>query len=216
MRNCSVSQVLFLVFENQKLLRNFQAWRAVGSNDLFDAAWLLDADVGFLHLATMTLAEQILAVGVLIVDNGVPRINSNITSLIFGDERNKGSLCHAPSIIRCLLLRKPFRTSSALLTGVRPSNVPLINKTGMFDLTGARKLLPRSGLPHESQTSGNTMSAAFSKSVSLNSHWILLRRSTDAPDEQSVINAIGEPILDLDKFSHCGAISEKSPFDAAR
>lgn len=50
MRNCSVSQVLFLVFlKSQKLRRNFQAWRAVGSNDLFDAAWLLEAELGFLH-----------------------------------------------------------------------------------------------------------------------------------------------------------------------
>lgn len=175
----------FSFLKSQKLCRNFQAWRAVGSNDLFDAAWLLEADVGFLHLGYDDFSGANFSGGsvIFIVDDRVPRINSNITSLIFRDERNKGSLCHAPSIIRCLLLRKPFRTSSALLTGVRPSNVPLMNKTGMFDLTGARKLLPRSGLPHESQTSGKTMSAAFSKSVSLASRWILLRRSTDAPDE---------------------------------
>ncbi len=165
----------FSFLKSQKLRRNFQAWRAVGSNDLFDAAWLLEADVGFLHLGYDDFSGANFSGGsvIFIVDNRVPRINSNITSLIFRDERNKGSLCHAPSIIRCLLLRKPFRTSSALLTGVRPSNVPLMNKTGMFDLTGARKLLPRSGLPHELQTSGNTMSAAFSKSVSLASRWIL-------------------------------------------
>lgn len=40
----------FSFLKSQKLRRNFQAWRAVGSNDLFDAAWLLEADVGFLHL----------------------------------------------------------------------------------------------------------------------------------------------------------------------
>ena len=39
----------FSFLKSQKLRRNFQAWRAVGSNDLFDAAWLLEADVGFLH-----------------------------------------------------------------------------------------------------------------------------------------------------------------------
>ena len=50
-RNRSVSQVLFYSFlKSQKLGRNFQTWRAGGSNDLFDAAWLLEADVGFLHL----------------------------------------------------------------------------------------------------------------------------------------------------------------------
>jgi len=39
----------FSFLENQKLRRNFQAWRAVGSNDLFDA-WLLEADVWLLRL----------------------------------------------------------------------------------------------------------------------------------------------------------------------
>src|SRR4030095_292181 len=106
MRNPSVSKVFFLVLKSQKLRRSFQAWRSVGSNDLFDAAWLLEADIGFLHPGYDDFSgANFSGVSViLIVDNGVPRINSNITSLIFGDERNKGSLCHAPSIIRCSLL----------------------------------------------------------------------------------------------------------------
>src|SRR4030095_1127053 len=93
MRNCSVSQVLFFSFlKSQKLRRNFQAWRAVGSNDLFDAAWLSEADVGFLHPGYDDFSGANFNGGsvILIVDNRVPRINSNITSLIFGDERNKG------------------------------------------------------------------------------------------------------------------------------
>ena len=85
MRNCSVSQVLFFSFlKSQKLRRNFQPWRAGGSNDLFDAAWLLEADVGFLHLGYDDFSGANFSGGsvILIVDNGVPRINSNITSLI--------------------------------------------------------------------------------------------------------------------------------------
>jgi hypothetical protein len=69
---------------------------------LFDAAWLLEADVGFLHPGYDDFSGANFNGGsvIFIVDNRVPRINSNITSLIFRDERNKGSLCHAPSIIR--------------------------------------------------------------------------------------------------------------------
>jgi hypothetical protein len=61
---------------------------------------------------------------------------------------------------KVLAVAKAFSDFFRATDGRSSSNVPLINKTGMFDLTGARKLLPRSGLPHESQTSGNTMSAA--------------------------------------------------------
>ena len=31
--------------KSQKLRRNFQAWRAVGSNDLFDAAWAVKSNI---------------------------------------------------------------------------------------------------------------------------------------------------------------------------
>jgi len=34
-----------------------------------------------------------------VVETGAPRINSSITSLIFGEDKNSGSLCHAPSTI---------------------------------------------------------------------------------------------------------------------
>ena len=58
--------------KSQKLRRNFQAWRAVGSNDLFDAAWLLEADVGFLHLGYDDFSGANFSGGsvILIVDNG--------------------------------------------------------------------------------------------------------------------------------------------------
>jgi hypothetical protein len=60
MRNCSVSQVLFLVFEKSKITEEFPG--LAGSIDLFDAAWLLEADVGFLNPGLAGATQQSVSV----------------------------------------------------------------------------------------------------------------------------------------------------------
>jgi hypothetical protein len=92
MCNRSVSQVLFLVFWKVKnYVGIFRLGGAVGSNDLFDAAWLVEADVGFLHPGYDDFSGANFSGGsiIFIVDNRVPRINSNITSLINGRKEQR-------------------------------------------------------------------------------------------------------------------------------
>ena len=88
---------------------------------------------------------------------------------------------------------KSCRTSSALLTGVRASNVPLMNKVGTRDFTGLRNTAPRSGTFQARQISGKGRSINRPSRVCFSSRRTLAIRSGEAPDAQSMVYDIMRP-----------------------
>src|SRR5688500_3147338 len=105
-------------------------------------------------------------------------------------------------MIKCVPLVKPFRYSSALLTGVRASSVPLINNTGTFDFKGDRNSSPRSGAFHSSHTPGNGKLDKSSSKVPFASRPICSRRAAVCPEAQSIMYDIADPIPWREMFNH--------------